>query len=49
LINERYGMVDEMTFQASVASAETIEGFEAFTERRSPSWVPEPYRTGQRL
>jgi enoyl-CoA hydratase/carnithine racemase len=49
LINERYGAVDEMTFQASVASAEAVEGFRAFTEHRAPNWVPEPYRTGERL
>ena len=49
LINARYGAIDEMTFEVSLASDEIKEGFEAFTEKREPSWVPEQYRTGERL
>jgi enoyl-CoA hydratase/carnithine racemase len=44
MVNAQYGLVDEVTFAQSVGSSEVIEGFRAFTEKRSPSWVPEPFR-----
>jgi enoyl-CoA hydratase/carnithine racemase len=49
LINARYGVVDEIGFAASLASEEIVEGFRAFTEKRTPGWVLEEFRTGGRL
>ena len=49
LINARYGVVDEIGFAASLASEEIVEGFRAFTEKRTPSWVPEEFRSAGRL
>jgi enoyl-CoA hydratase/carnithine racemase len=49
LINSRYGVVDEITFHASLESDEIVEGFRAFTEKRTPDWVPEEFRSGGRL
>jgi enoyl-CoA hydratase/carnithine racemase len=49
LINARYGAIDEMTFEMSLSSGEIEEGFAAFTEKREPDWVPEAFRTGERL
>jgi enoyl-CoA hydratase/carnithine racemase len=49
LINARYGVIDEIGFAASLASDEIVEGFRAFTERRTPSWVPEEFGSGGRL
>ena len=49
LINARYGVVDEIGFAASLASEEIVEGFQAFTEKRTPSWVPEEFGSGDRL
>lgn len=43
IVNERYGNLDRMSFDASIGSAEMIEGFQAFMERREPAWVPEGY------
>ena len=44
-----YGAIDDMTFEISLTSGEIEEGFAAFTEKREPSWVPEAFRTGERL
>jgi enoyl-CoA hydratase len=49
MINARYGMVDEMTFEASLQSGEMEEGFAAFTQKREPDWVPDEFREGKRL
>jgi enoyl-CoA hydratase/carnithine racemase len=49
LINARYGVVDEIGFAASLASEEIVEGFRAFTEKRTPAWVPEEFGSGGRL
>ncbi len=49
IVNARYGMVDEMTFNASISGPETAEGMAAFAQKRSPDWVPEAFRTGERL
>jgi enoyl-CoA hydratase/carnithine racemase len=40
LINARYGIVDKITFDESLAGDEVIEGFAAFVEKRAPSWAP---------
>ena len=48
LINSRYGPVDEITFHASLESDEIVEGFRAFTDKRTPNWVPEEFRDGDR-
>lgn len=44
MINARYGLVDEMTFQASIVSDEVREGFLAFGEKRPPAWVPDGHQ-----
>lgn len=49
IINRRYGTIDEITFAQSLESAEVVEGFAAFGEKREPTWVPEQYREGKRL
>jgi enoyl-CoA hydratase/carnithine racemase len=49
LINSRYGVIDDMSFEASLSSDEIAEGFAAFTEKRMPSWVPDEFRSGGRL
>lgn len=46
MVNDRYGVIDEPTFQASITSDECVEGFRAFVERRPPAWVPEALRDG---
>jgi enoyl-CoA hydratase/carnithine racemase len=47
--NDYYGQYDRMAMDASLSSAESVEGFRAFKERRSPSWVPEAFRADGRL
>ncbi|MFM8302933.1 MAG: enoyl-CoA hydratase/isomerase family protein [Actinomycetota bacterium] len=49
IINRRYGTIDEITFAGSLSSAEVLEGFAAFAEKREPNWVPEAFREGRRL
>jgi len=44
LINARYGVIDRITFEESLRGDEVVEGFQAFVEKRSPSWVPEDAR-----
>jgi enoyl-CoA hydratase/carnithine racemase len=46
MINERYGLVDQMTFESSIGSDEVREGFLAFAEKRLPAWVPEELQPG---
>jgi enoyl-CoA hydratase len=41
LVNARYGIVDKITFDESLAGDEVIEGFTAFIEKRTPSWAPD--------
>ena len=41
LVNARYGAVDKITFDESLAGDEVIEGFRSFMDKRPPSWVPE--------
>jgi enoyl-CoA hydratase/carnithine racemase len=40
LVNARYGTIDRITFDESIAGDEVREGFRAFVEKRSPAWVP---------
>jgi enoyl-CoA hydratase/carnithine racemase len=49
IMNRRYGPIDEITFAGSLSSAEVVEGFTAFAEKREPTWVPEAFREGKRL
>jgi enoyl-CoA hydratase len=44
LLNAGYGLVDRMTFDASIRSDECREGFAAFAEKREPAWVPAALR-----
>jgi enoyl-CoA hydratase/carnithine racemase len=48
-LHEYYGHYDRMAMDASLSGDEMVEGFRAFKERRSPSWVPEALRTEGRL
>lgn len=47
LMNARYGAVDKLTFDESLAGEEVVEGFTAFVEKRAPSWVPPEFETGR--
>lgn len=47
IVNERYGPVDEMTFNASIAGLEAAEGMRSFAEKRSPDWVPDSLKAGR--
>ena len=49
LVNEGYGPIDEMTFNDSIRSDECVEGFQAFTEKRAPGWIPAAFRSTKRL
>ena len=49
ILNAGYGLVDYMTFFDSLGSDECREGMTAFAENRSPNWIPEKLRTGERL
>ncbi len=48
LINSRYGVVDKITFEESLAGDEVVEGFTAFVEKRAPSWAPAALRASGR-
>jgi enoyl-CoA hydratase/carnithine racemase len=48
-LHEYYGHYDRMAMDASISGDEMVEGYRAFKERRSPSWVPEELRTEGRL
>jgi enoyl-CoA hydratase/carnithine racemase len=49
VVNERYGHVDRMSMEESLSGSECVEGWLAFKERRSPSWVPGELRSDGRL
>jgi enoyl-CoA hydratase len=49
IMNERYGTVDGMTLDASIAGPEVVEGFRAFVEKRPPNWIPDGYAPTGRL
>lgn len=44
-----YGHYDRMAMDASLSSDESLEGYQSFKERRSPTWVPEAFRSDERL
>ena len=48
-INRQYENYDRMSMTESLYGPEALEGFNAFKERRNPSWVPEDLRTEGRL
>ena len=48
-LHEYYGHYDRMAMDQSIAGGEMAEGYQAFKEHRSPSWVPEPLRKDDRL
>ena len=43
------GLFDRIGMQASLSSAEAVEGFRSFKERRSPNWVHPDLRVDGRL
>ena len=43
------GLFDRIGMQSSLRAPESIEGFMAFKERRSPSWVHPDLRVDGRL
>uniref|UniRef100_UPI0035CAE4F7 enoyl-CoA hydratase/isomerase family protein n=1 Tax=uncultured Mycobacterium sp. TaxID=171292 RepID=UPI0035CAE4F7 len=43
------GLYDRIGMEASIESAEAVEGFRAFVERRSPNWVHPELRVDGRL
>jgi len=48
-LHEYYGHYDRMAMDASIGGPEMAEGWKAFKEKRSPSWVPEPLRDEGRI
>ncbi len=42
--HDYYGHYDRMAMDESLAGPEPVEGYRAFKEKRSPSWVPEALR-----
>jgi enoyl-CoA hydratase/carnithine racemase len=48
-INRQYPSQDRVSMTDSLNGPEPIEGFHAFRERRSPSWVPHDLRVDGRL
>lgn len=48
-INRQYENYDRMSMTESLYGPEALEGFNAFRERRNPSWVAEDLRTDGRL
>ena len=47
--HEYYGHYDRIAMEESIAGEEIKEGWAAFSEKRSPSWVPEPLRRDERI
>jgi enoyl-CoA hydratase/carnithine racemase len=47
--HEYYGHYDRMAMEASIRGEEMVEGWTAFSEKRSPSWVPAALRKDGRL
>jgi enoyl-CoA hydratase len=43
------GLYDRIGMEASIESAEAVEGFVAFRERRSPNWLHPDLRVDRRL
>jgi len=48
-INRQYGRPDRVSMIASIGSDEYAEGWQAFSERRAPDWIPEDIRPDGRL
>jgi enoyl-CoA hydratase len=48
-LDEFYGTFDRKTMEQSLTGAERIEGWQAFKERRAPTWIPEEIRPEGRL
>ena len=46
-LNAQYGLVDFMSFWASVQGPEAREGMTAFAEKRPPAWVPDSLARGR--
>ena len=46
-LNAQYGLVDFMSFWASVRGPEAREGMTAFAEKRPPAWVPKSLARGR--
>lgn len=49
IMDSFYGSYDRMTMDKSLAGPEAQEGYVAFKERRSPTWVPASMRSTGRL
>lgn len=47
--HEYYGHYDRIAMDASLHSDESVEGYRAFKERRSPAWVPDAFKEEGRL
>lgn len=47
--HEYYGHYDRIAMDASLRGDESVEGYRAFKERRSPSWVPDAFKEEGRL
>jgi enoyl-CoA hydratase/carnithine racemase len=48
-LNRQYEHYDRMSMTESLYGPEALEGFHAFKERRSPTWVPEDLQIEGRL
>src|SRR4029450_4140520 len=48
-MDQFYGHYDRMAMEASIQGAEMVEGWHAFSERRSPAWVAEELRAEGRI
>jgi enoyl-CoA hydratase/carnithine racemase len=48
-LDRYYGQYDRIAMETSLGTPESIEGFYAFKERRSPTWVPEDLQIPGRL
>lgn len=48
-MDQFYGHYDRMAMEASIRGPEAAEGWRAFTERRSPTWIPDELRPTGRI
>jgi enoyl-CoA hydratase len=49
MISTSYGSYDRMTMERSLYGPEALEGWQAFSQRRNPDWVPPDMRAEGRL
>lgn len=49
VMDDYYGAYDRMSMDASLRGPEMVEGYRAFKEGRAPGWVPEAFRSDERL